>query len=626
MNIDNMLKNVLGKNKSPKMDFFSKNTTPKIKEDEKSKSKYLFYHGTTQQNLPNILKEGLKPHKPKSVFGKDSENDPTAIYTFRGYNQREGGYPFLKILLKTITPGETEYINEQEKYYKKQKLKDKLVDVFKYNIKKEKKINNIKEMKQDIINSLKEQKQLPYTTPEKIKELDEDIIQINKEFNDKIFKIKNDDDTLFNKKDYILTDEDMQTLNEPPFFMEPTKKDGKILEISLSEDEYKRMRLPKSYGARHEVPLSENIPPNRIKVIGDIKKNFGSTDIKFTDPKYIRRLHNVEKREKLLSNYNEIDDKLEDLPLDKEEKYKIAELYVNKDKRKEEENISKGLQLLTKDEAKKDMRFVKIDRVSNNIRKTIPHWLFNQITDPEKLKLAEHLYFVEERKSTDIAKMFNVEIPNHVVVKPPVMWTKEQKIAGLQMLADKLNRTPKLKDLPQNYPTKNSFATNFGSWNNALIEAGFNINRQKMATIKNKNMSEKELDKQYREENRDKISEQNKQYREENRDKISEWHRQKYKNNTDEILNRSKQYYNKNKDKIINRIRNYYIENKDKISETKRKYADEHKDEIKKRHKLWYEQKKKDETFVGPPKPDNLNNENNKEEIKEDEEVEYKIY
>ena len=40
------------------------------------------YHVTKKENVPSILKKGLFPQKPKSVFGERSKEDPSAVYTF----------------------------------------------------------------------------------------------------------------------------------------------------------------------------------------------------------------------------------------------------------------------------------------------------------------------------------------------------------------------------------------------------------------------------------------------------------------------------------------------------------------------------------------------------------------
>jgi hypothetical protein len=72
-NFDKKINNILGKSKSnsfnmPKIDFFSKDTTP-LKD-----AKFLtLYHGTTQSNANNILQHGLKPQVFKTFDNKSKK-------------------------------------------------------------------------------------------------------------------------------------------------------------------------------------------------------------------------------------------------------------------------------------------------------------------------------------------------------------------------------------------------------------------------------------------------------------------------------------------------------------------------------------------------------------------------
>jgi len=110
-------------------------------------------------------------------------------------------------------------------------------------------------------------------------------------------------------------------------------------------------------------------------------------------------------------------------------------------------------------------------------------------------------------------------------------------------------------------------------------------------------------DKEYREDNKDKIKEKSKEYRENNREKILEYHKEYYENNKteikkiqkewkenniDEIKEYYKEYYENNKDKLKERQKNYYETNKDKIKEYKLK----NKDKIKEQKKEYYENNK----------------------------------
>jgi len=79
------------------------------------------------------------------------------------------------------------------------------------------------------------------------------------------------------------------------------------------------------------------------------------------------------------------------------------------------------------------------------------------------------------------------------------------------------------------------------------------------------NRTKKEYNKQYREDNKDKIKDNKKQYYENNKDKIKE--KQYYEDNKDKILEKKKNYHKNNKDKINEKKKNYYEDNKNKINE-----------------------------------------------------------
>lgn len=73
--------------------------------------------------------------------------------------------------------------------------------------------------------------------------------------------------------------------------------------------------------------------------------------------------------------------------------------------------------------------------------------------------------------------------------------------------------------------------------------------------------------KQYVQDNKDKIKEYQQQYNEVNKEKISEQMKQYRENHKDEIKNVKKQLYNKNKDKIKVYMTKYNQDNKEKIKE-----------------------------------------------------------
>lgn len=71
--------------------------------------------------------------------------------------------------------------------------------------------------------------------------------------------------------------------------------------------------------------------------------------------------------------------------------------------------------------------------------------------------------------------------------------------------------------------------------------------------------------KEYRENNKDKLSEKNKLYRENNKDKISEKMKKYYKENKEQISEMNKIYYEENKNKIVQSVKEYNEKNKEKI-------------------------------------------------------------
>jgi hypothetical protein len=73
----------------------------------------------------------------------------------------------------------------------------------------------------------------------------------------------------------------------------------------------------------------------------------------------------------------------------------------------------------------------------------------------------------------------------------------------------------------------------------------------------------KENMKEYRQDNKEKIKENMKQYRQDNKEKIKQWH----DNNKEHIKQYKKQYRQDNKEKIKENGKEYYQDNKEKIKE-----------------------------------------------------------
>ena len=117
---------------------------------------------------------------------------------------------------------------------------------------------------------------------------------------------------------------------------------------------------------------------------------------------------------------------------------------------------------------------------------------------------------------------------------------------------------------------------------------------------------EKESNKLYHENNKEKILETKKLYRENNKEKISETNKLYYENNKRKILERKKLYYENNKRKILERKKLYrennkekiklYLENnKEKISERKKLYRENNKEKLAETNKLYRENNKEKE-------------------------------
>jgi len=92
-------------------------------------------------------------------------------------------------------------------------------------------------------------------------------------------------------------------------------------------------------------------------------------------------------------------------------------------------------------------------------------------------------------------------------------------------------------------------------------------NREKiLEQQKQYNQDNREKIKQYYQDNREKILEQRKQYHQDNLEKISEYHKQYYQDNRDKLT----QYRQNNREKIAEQRKQHYQANRDKIEEKKK--------------------------------------------------------
>ena len=82
--------------------------------------------------------------------------------------------------------------------------------------------------------------------------------------------------------------------------------------------------------------------------------------------------------------------------------------------------------------------------------------------------------------------------------------------------------------------------------------------------------------KEYNEKNKEELSEKRKEYNEKNKDRQKEW-REK---NKEEQSKKRKEYYEKNKDKLLEKSKVYNEQNKEKIVEYKKDYYEKNKEKL----------------------------------------------
>ena len=97
-----------------------------------------------------------------------------------------------------------------------------------------------------------------------------------------------------------------------------------------------------------------------------------------------------------------------------------------------------------------------------------------------------------------------------------------------------------------------------------------------------------EQTKQYLEANKEKIKEQKKQYREANKEQKKQYHQA----NKEKIQEQTKQYYQANKEKIQEKKKQYREANKEKILEYSKQYREANKEKIKEKKRIDRQRKK----------------------------------
>jgi len=91
----------------------------------------------------------------------------------------------------------------------------------------------------------------------------------------------------------------------------------------------------------------------------------------------------------------------------------------------------------------------------------------------------------------------------------------------------------------------------------------------------------KENQREWNENNRDRIQENNKKYRESHVEEMKEQRKTYYENNREEFILKQREYRAKNSEQIRENRKIYYQENKEEIKEERRKYRREHPEKIK---------------------------------------------
>ena len=102
----------------------------------------------------------------------------------------------------------------------------------------------------------------------------------------------------------------------------------------------------------------------------------------------------------------------------------------------------------------------------------------------------------------------------------------------------------------------------------------------------------REHQKEYRKNNKKKISEKGKEYRENNKEKLAEKAKEYYENNKEKLTEKGKEYRENNKEKIAEQKKEYNKNNKEQLAEYQKKWYKNNKEKIAKRDKERYENNK----------------------------------
>ena len=100
--------------------------------------------------------------------------------------------------------------------------------------------------------------------------------------------------------------------------------------------------------------------------------------------------------------------------------------------------------------------------------------------------------------------------------------------------------------------------------------------------------------KQYYQQNRERLNERHKQYvkqyREQNKERISEQKKQYREQNKERIREQKKQYYQQNRERVNEYQKQYREQNKERVNEYQKQYREQNKERVNERQKQWQKQ------------------------------------
>ena len=100
--------------------------------------------------------------------------------------------------------------------------------------------------------------------------------------------------------------------------------------------------------------------------------------------------------------------------------------------------------------------------------------------------------------------------------------------------------------------------------------------------------AKKEYQKQWYQDNREKLLKRRKQYQQEHKEEITKYHKQYYQDNKEKIDGRQRQYYQEHKEEKAEWNKQYRQENPEKGKNRHKKYYQNNKEQIVERHKQYH--------------------------------------